>query len=239
MSAVHAANRRKLRALSVRRRLPRGIRRAYDFVTREAPATASRFERFGLEPVDVFEARVGDLLVQRPVRSELVPEREAATLPFLDDYFEMPDGGSDWRITRSMQYRLLDQHARGDLPADLRETDYWRWHAELDRAGINERPDDWIHGKVEALIHVYESIRAHGFRYGGLLSYVWVLEEPLIATRYGIDHRPHGLEVYDGHHRAAAVARLGYETISVLLLRDVAERTPFGIPLAEVAVPGT
>jgi hypothetical protein len=236
VSAVHAANRRKLRRLPARRRLPPPVRRAYDLITRESPETAARFERFGLEPVDVVEAPVDELLVQRPVRCELVPGREAVTLDFLDGYFETPDGGSDWRITRSMQYDLLRRHARGELEGDLRGTDYWMWHVELDRAGINTRPESMIAGKVESLIAVYESIRADGYRYGGLRSYVWALEEPLIRTRYGIDHDADGYEIYDGHHRAAAIALLGHASLRVLLVRDVADRTPFGIPLSEVRV---
>jgi hypothetical protein len=238
VNAVHAANRRKLRRLPVRRRLPARMRRAYDLITRESPGTAERFERFGLAPVDVVEVPVDDLLVQRPVRCELVPEREAVTLDFLDRYFETPDGGSDWRIARSMQYRLLGQHSRGELPDDLRQTDYWQWHVQLDRAGINERPDERIRVKVEGLIGLYESVREHGYRYGDLRSYVWALEEPLIRTRYGIEHDVSGVEVYDGHHRAAAAAQLGYESLRVLLMRDVAETTPFGIPLSEITVPG-
>jgi hypothetical protein len=238
VTPVHAANRTKLRGLPVRRRLPPRVRRAYDLITRESPGTAERLQRFGLAPVDVVEVPVDELLVQRPVLCELVPAREAAPIEFLDRYFETPGGGSDWRISRSMQYRLLEQHARDALPGDLRETDYWRWHSDLDRAGINERPEEWVRGKVEGLIALYESIREHGYRYGDLRTYVWALNEPLVRTRYGFDHHPAGFEIYDGHHRAAAAAKLGHETLRVLLLRDVADRTPFGVPLSEVVVPG-
>ena len=233
MSAVHRANRRKLRSLPIRRRLPRPIGRVLDRLARESPGTVERFERFGLEPVDIVEAPVADLLVQRPVRCELIPSREATTLDFLDRYLE-----GDWRITRSMQYRLLEGHRRGDLTDDLSTTDYWRWHVKLAEAGINERPPEMIARKVRGLLAVYESIAAGGYAYGDLRSYVWVLERPLISTRYGIDHQPDGFEVYDGHHRAAAAAALSLGTLRVLLLRDVGTHTPFGVPLAEVAVPG-
>lgn len=232
MSAGHRANRRKIRALPVRRRLPQRVGRVVDRLMRESPGTAERFDRFGLEPVDVVEARVEELLVQRPVRCELIPSREATTLDFLDRYL-----AGDWRISRSMQYRLLDSHRSGELPEDLSQTDYWRWHEKLAEAGINERPPEMIARKVRGLLAVHDSMAAGGYAYGGLRSYVWVLDRPLISTRYGIDHNPDGLEVYDGHHRAAAAAAIGLDTLRVLLLRDIGTHTPFGIPVRETTRP--
>jgi hypothetical protein len=218
--------------MPVRRRMPARIGRLYDRITRDSPGLPERLKRFGLEPVDVVEAPVSDLLVQRPVRCELIESRDATTLPFLDDYMD-----GDWSIARSMQFRLLDQHRRGELPEDLSQTDYWQWHARLEQAGINARPPAMIERKIRGLIAVYESMKDGGYRYGALGSYVWALEEPLISTRYGIDHTPPGLEVYDGHHRAAAAAALGLDSLHVLLMRDVATATPFGVPLDEVRRP--
>jgi hypothetical protein len=231
LRSPHAANRRKLRWLGAARRLPGTLG---DRALRERAGTLARFARFGLQPVDVRQVAVADLRVQRPVRCELVPERDASALPFLDAYMTDEAGRPDWHIRRSMQFRLLADHVTGTLPEDLSQTDYWRWHEQLAGAGINERPPAMIERKLRGQIDVFERMRADGYAYGGLRDYVWVLERPLAATRYGLDHDPHGLEVYDGHHRAAAAAALGWEALHVLVVRDVATHTPFGIPLAEV-----
>lgn len=193
--------------------------------------TAARLRRFGLEPVGFAEVPVERLHVQRPVLSEVSPSREATTLEFLDAYFTDEGGHADWRIGRSMQAAFLADHG------EERESDYWRWHVALREAGIDERRDEWIARKVRSLRVLHRSIESSGFRYGGLRSYVWALDRPLISTRYGLDHRIEGYELYDGHHRAAVAAALGLPTLIVLVLRDVATHTAFGIALTDVTVP--
>jgi hypothetical protein len=233
LSGTHRRNMRNARLLASARRLPpplaHGVERAIG-----ARQVGQRLGRFGLQPVTVVTAPVDRLLVQRPVRCELVPSREATTLDFLDGYMTDESGAPDWRIGRSMQARLLSAHAAGRLPADLSQTDYSRWHARLHEAGINERPPEMIARKLEGLIALYESIRRDGYRFAGIDSYIWVLEEPLSVTRYGYSRLAEGLEIFDGHHRAAALACLGYEAIPVLLLRDVGTHTAFGVPLEEI-----
>ena len=200
--------------------------------------TRRRLARFGLKPLDVREVQVERLLVQRPVRCEVIPVKEATTLEFLDRYFAGGNGGPDYQICNSMQYRLLQAYAQGEI-GDLSQTDYWRWHVQLRQAGINEdtRSDAWIAGKIQNLLHVFESISMHGYTYGRLSNYIWVLEQPLIHTRYGYDYCPDGYEIFDGHHRAASVACLGYRSIYVLLVEDVGTHTSFGVPLDEIVVP--
>lgn len=233
MNTRHAVNRGKLRILPAVRRMPAGAR---DRLLGEPPGTLERMARLGLRPVGVVEVAVDELLLQRPVRCELIPVHEATTLDFLDRYMS-EDGVSDWRMARSPHVRLLEQHRDRGLPDDLTLTDYWRWHERLAQAGINERPPEMIARKVCGLVEVYESMSRDGYRYTGLRSYVWALERPLISTRYGIDHRPAGVEVYDGHHRAAAAAALGWKRLHVLVLRDVATTTPFGLSLDDVSRP--
>lgn len=195
--------------------------------------TGARLRRLGLAPVRFASVPVDELLVQRPVLSEVVATRDAAPLAFLDAYFRGPDGTSDWRVVRSMHAALV-RTVLDDPHADLRETDYWRWHVALREAGVNERPDEWIERKARALLGLAEEVRAGRYRYGGLRSYVWALERRLIATRYGYDDEGAGYEIYDGHHRAAVAAALGVAELPVLLLRDVGTATPFGVPLDEV-----
>lgn len=232
MRGRHTLNRLKVTAARpFLRRRPQWARAA-DAALRER-SLGARFARFGLEPIDVVRTPVERLLVQRPVLAEVIPVADATPLPFLDTYFEVGEGPADWSITRSMQFRLLMDHRRGEL-GPLEETDYWHWHAQLHEAGVNERPPDWIAAKVLSLVALYDSIAAQGYRYSGLSSYVWALERPLVTTRYGLAHDQDGLEIFDGHHRAAAAAAAGIPSLHVLLLRDVATHTSFGIPLRSV-----
>jgi len=207
-----------------------------DRVVREAD-TLQRLRRNGLRPIRIIRAEPDRLLHQRTVRCEAIPIKEASTLNFLDTYFGGQDGATDWRITNSMQYRLVRAYMDGRMPQDFREMDYWQWHVNLREAGVNERSDEWITNKVQKLLRVFESISCRGYDYSRLSNYIWVLEKPLIHTRYGYDHCPDGYEIFDGHHRAASAACLGYSSVYVLLLKDVGKHTPFGVPLDKVVKP--
>ena len=191
----------------------------------------------GLRPCCLRQAAVDELMHQRTVRCEMIPSTQATPIEFLEQHFSNTDGVSDWSIFSSMQYKLYDAYAQGQLN-DLSQTDYWQWHASLHQAGINERPDEWIRSKINKVLRAYDSIRTQGYRYGSLSSFIWVLEQPVITTRYGIEHHPGGLEIFHGHHRAAAVAQLGYGSVVVLVLKDVAQTTPFGLPLEGICRPG-
>ena len=204
-----------------------------------------RLRRYGLWPVRFVAVEPSRLLHQRTVIPESMPTRQAGTLDFLDAYFSGEDGASDWGITNSMQYRLLVSLVNGHLPGQLEKTDYWRFHVAMRDAGIKlqrgsefvERSDEWIDNKVRRMVNIFESIKNRSYRYRRVSDYIWVVEKPLIHTRYGYDHCPEGYEIFDGHHRAAAVAFLGYPSVRVLLLKDVGTHTRFGVPLDDVVVP--
>jgi len=195
-------------------------------------------QRLGLEPVGIIRVGVSDLLYQRAVKCEMIPVKEADTINYLDEYFSTEDGHLDYSTKNSMQYKLLRAHNISALK-DYSTTDYWKWHLALRQIGINAevRTDQWIEEKIEKLIRVFEAMKRKGFYYGRFSHYPWVVAKPLINTRYGYDYLPSGYEILDGHHRVASAACLGYDSICVLLLRDVAKHTPFGIPLEEVDTP--
>ena len=193
--------------------------------------------RFGLAPIGIFSVDPVSLLYQRPVKCEMIPVRDAAPLEFLDSYFSIEDGGLDYNILNSMQYKLICAHSRGELDI-YSETDYWRWHVALRQEGINAdiRTDAWIAGKIEKMLTVFESIRSRGYDYSRFRHYPWVVRQPLIHSRYGYNYLPDSYEILDGHHRVAAAACLGLKKIFILLFRDVAVQTPFGIPLSDVVL---
>ncbi len=197
-----------------------------------------RIERFGLEPIDIVRVNLADLFHQRTVKCEMIPVREAETLDFLDEYFSTKDGKLDYSIYHSMQYKLIHAHSQGAL-RNLANTDYWKWHVFLRNNGINAdvRTDSWIEGKVEKMLSVFDSIRNSGYDYSRFGHYPWVVNDPLIHTRYGYNYLPGGREIIDGHHRVAAAACLGYKSVYALLVKDIASHTTFGLPLDQVVVP--
>ncbi len=238
MALIHRLNKLKIPFIHPSTTKPPGPSHALlNRVLGEA-GTSQRLAHFGLEPLGIKKVEVQNLLVQRPVRCEVVPVNQATTLDFLDNYFAGGNGGLDYGIYNSMQYKLLQAYVEGTIQ-DFSQTDYWQWHVKLRQAGINEdvRSDAWIANKIHKLLRVFESIRKRGYGYSRLSNYIWVLEKPLIHTRYGYDYCPDGYEIFDGHHRAASVAYLGYRSVYVLLVKDVGTHTPFGVPLDEIIIP--
>jgi len=194
----------------------------------------NRLRRFGLQPVTVISLPIDKLNAFRAVRCEVVPESNCEPIEFLETQFRGANGNPDWRIQNSMHCRLYDAYLAAELPDNLEDIDYWKWHVSLDRAGINKRPSDWIRVKIKKALALFNSIKNKGFNDSQLGNLPWVLDRPLISTRYQLTHSVDGYEIYDGHHRVAALHSLGYETMKALLVRDVATQTPFGFPLSEV-----
>ncbi len=197
--------------------------------------THQRLMRFGLMPVDIVQVNMGQLFMQRPVRCEMIPVKDASTLSFLDDYCTDADGRLDYSICNSMQHKFMCAFVK-NRQLEYPQTDYWQWHVNLRQAGINAdvRSDQWIENKIGKLMRVFNSIDNDGYDYTQLSNFIWVMEKPLINTRYGYAYCPDGYEIFDGHHRAAAAACLGYPSLYALLVRDVATHSSFGIPLNEI-----
>ena len=63
-----------------------------------------------------------------------------------------------------------------------------------------------------------------------------VVNEPICQSRYGIEHRIDGYEIYTGHHRAACAVFLGMPTLWVIIARDIAEHTSFKKRIEDLAI---
>lgn len=197
-------------------------------------AFTRRLQRFGFQPVSIESVAIDRLFAFRAVRCEVVPETSRELIGFLEDWFKDENGDPDWRIRNSMHTRLFDTYLNGKMPNHLEQLDYWRWHESLAAVGVNARPPEWITTKIRNVLGLFDSIRQRGFDASRLENLPWVLDRPLIASRYGFDYTIPGYEIYDGHHRVAALCSLGQTSAPVLVVRDVGHETPFGIPFEQV-----
>jgi|GEM_PF-2761746 hypothetical protein len=195
-----------------------------------------RFKRFGLQPIDIIKVDIKECNVQRPVLCEMLPVSDASTIDFLEKYFLDSDGSPNWLIENSMHCSMYNSFLRQGELKELQELDYWKWQSYLDKNGINERPPSWIEIKIQKGINVLNSIRSSGFNECNIKNLPWLVTKPICLTRYGIKHKIQGYEIYDGHHRVAALSSLGIKTINAIIVVDNAKFTPFGIPLEKINI---
>jgi hypothetical protein len=191
-------------------------------------------EKFGLEVVDIIDVDIDKCFYQRPVLCEMLPVDSIKTIDFLENYFLNSSGQKDWSIKNSMHCLMYNSFLNNQFPQKLDDLDYWKWHSYLDRNQINSRPPQWIKIKVGKAIDVLKSIKEKGFISCNIHNLAWVVREPICLSRYGLTHKISGYEIYSGHHRIAALSSLGISKVRVIVVKDVAKFTPFGIPLSKI-----
>lgn len=191
------------------------------------PTSATRtLNRHGLKPLKIINVDPSNLNTIRPVSSNEFKTDKVFPLPWFDDYFK-----DDWRISRSMLVKVLEQfyHADRELLKDeelLKSTDYYKMHDYLRSLGAAERPDGWIFEKIRGLVKLAENIEKE-YQYN-LANYIIVLDKPMCQTRYNIPHEINGYEIYTGHHRAACASFFNFKNFYVLLAKDEAKTSPYG-----------
>jgi len=197
-------------------------------------ALYQRLNRFGLKPLSIQKVDIKHCNAQRPILCEMLPTTDASTIDFVEEYFSDSNGNPNWLIENSMHCSMYNSFIKHGKIGDIQELDYWKWQSYLDRAGINERPPVWIKAKIKKSINVLNSIRKNGFQECDMRKLPWLVAQPICSTRYGIKHKIHGYEIYDGHHRISALSSLGVERVMAIIVVDNAENTPFGIPLGNI-----
>jgi len=172
-----------------------------------------------------------DCLITIPVQELQFQYRsEWSDEPYLIDQA----GNVDRAITSSPMYRLLRDYKEQGGPhlfQHFAETDYYkmlRWRSDkgfkidwaTGRRVSVSYSDREILSRIRKLVATFESIRLHGYL-GGRYAHrlILVLDKPYERQRFGrVVHIP-PYEIFSGHHRAACLAGLGYQTAKVGMLR--------------------
>jgi hypothetical protein len=177
-------------------------------------------------PLGWTEVPTGDLRVRRepllvPRRPEDLyrlyqAETRKAVNP-IERFFPIVDGRQDRRIRHTPHFALLERYLRtGELEYD---NDYTRLIVARARLQGRRRGGDFLRLKVDALARTFDSIRERGYLARGYRRYpIAVFEHPIHPPVPG--YVPQDWEIFDGHHRAAAVAALGVPTVRVLVIRS-------------------
>jgi hypothetical protein len=191
---------------------------------------AFRESRFGyrLRPKGLLEIATDDLRARKePLR---IPKSRAdlsriyqgaefwkAENP-IERFFPLVNGVQDRRFCRLPHVELLRDHERGE--ALSLECDYARLLFVRARLQGRRRTADFVRGKMERLVTVYDSIKRDGYMKGRYWRYpILVSSRPIHPPTPG--YEPRNFEVIDGHHRAAAVTCLGTERVRVLVAEPI------------------
>ncbi len=135
----------------------------------------------------------------------------------IERFFPVVDGRQDRRIVHAPHFALLDAYRRTGR-VDY-ENDYTKLIVARARLQGRKRGEDFLRRKVDALIATFKSIRDRGYLARGYRRYpIAVFERPIHPALPG--YVPLDWEIFDGHHRAAAVAVLRVPTVRVLVIRS-------------------
>jgi hypothetical protein len=135
----------------------------------------------------------------------------------IERFFPLVDGRQDRRVRRTPHFALLDRYRRtGEVNYD---NDYTRLIVARARLQGRQRGEEFLRRKVDALVRTFDSIRDKGYLARGFKRYpIVVFERPIHPPVPG--YVPTDWEIFDGHHRAAAVAVLGIPEVRVLVIRS-------------------
>jgi hypothetical protein len=170
-------------------------------------------------PTDELRVRREPLLVpRRPEDLDRLYQTDArkAVNP-IERFFPLTDGRQDRRIRHTPHFELLERYRRtGELDYD---NGYTRLIVARARLQGRRRGEEFLRRKVDALARTFDSIRERGYLARGYRRYpIAVFEHPIHPPVPG--YVPQDWEIFDGHHRAAAVAVLGVPTVRVLVIRS-------------------
>jgi hypothetical protein len=133
----------------------------------------------------------------------------------IERFFPIVDGRQDRRILHTPHAALLSRYREtGRVDYD---NDYTKLILARARLQGRQRGEEFLRQKVDTLIATFDSIREKGYLARGYRRCpISVFERPIHPPLPG--YVPLDWEIFDGHHRAAAVAVLGLPTARVLVI---------------------
>jgi len=135
----------------------------------------------------------------------------------IERFFPVVDGRQDRRIRHTPHFALLARYRRtGQVDYD---NDYTKLIVARARLQGRRRGEEFLRRKVDRLVATFDSIRDRGYLARGYRRFpIAVFARPIHPPLP--DYAPLDWEIFDGHHRAAAVAALDIPTVRVLVIRS-------------------
>jgi hypothetical protein len=135
----------------------------------------------------------------------------------IERFFPIVDGRQDRRIRHTPHVTLLTRYLEsGQVDYD---NDYTKLIVARAQLQGRTRGEEFLRRKVDALVATFDSIRARGYLARGYRRYpIVVFERPIHPPLPA--YVPLDWEIFDGHHRAAAVFVLGIPNVRVLVIRS-------------------
>ena len=194
---------------------------------------ANRLNKNGLIIKKIIEIEISDLYVLRNIKCECIESKSKDFLPFLERFKSIK---GDLKLMNSFHLKLFNKFKdlKNFQSLNYKNLNYYKWHQDLHKNKINRRDHNWILNKLESCFHLYKSILLKGFVNDNNKNLPLILNKPLIKSRYQFKYKIDGFEIFDGHHRVACLASLGYKKVECFLCLDIADKTPFGINLNEI-----
>lgn len=142
---------------------------------------------------------------------------------FLNSYL-LENGKENRKITNGPHYKLLEEYEKNPS-LDLRQTDYFKFaKAHMDYFGswFKHKGEEGIVEFMKRFLDLYNNIKNNGYHNsnGKLIVFKTVINQKSV-DKYDRPHQPtetyvpEDYEIYDGHHRAAILAKVGYEYADV------------------------
>jgi len=142
---------------------------------------------------------------------------------FLDKYL-IDNGMENRNIFNTPHYRLLCQYEKNQS-LDLRHTDYYRFaktHFDFFGRWFGHTTENGLIIHMKKFLQLYDEIGKKGFSYSkGKIIVFKTVHGKVRRDRWGRPHpptktyEPKDYEIFEGHHRAAILAKLGYDEIDV------------------------
>jgi len=140
-------------------------------------------------------------------------------------YIEPVFNGKFWpkpsymKVSNSPHVKFLVHYDKvGKNWGKLWDTEYVQMMLYWNSIGHHKRTNKFIRSKIDRMLTLYKSIKRHGYLKQHAIE---VLNTSFWETRYkGKVPFPHGMEIWHGHHRAAACYVCGIEKVKCKLLLD-------------------
>ena len=169
--------------------------------------------------------KINKIFFTNPIICEMIKSKKKKIIRFRkkNKYF--------FKIKESIHFNLFEKINKRK---SFNNSQYVKWQKYLNKKKINNRNNIFIQNRISKAKNNFFNIKKRGQIKNDINKIPLVLAKPILRSRYMFPvkyDKKNYFEVYDGHHRLAAMKYLKYKNVYVLVCKDVANKTPFGINL--------